>query len=424
MFFLADVRDSPECDVHAEDGRIVFGEKVTNPAMACPDAFAWKLMVDSVGAGFWENWSTNRQTWPSDPWPRCAPGATGSDCCASVEISNSAWPQHCPVFPGPTPGVPEYAPTEPAIAAQMTLAEAAPGDVDADGKVDWDDVPGALKSAVIGGVAGELTYRNQPMVDYIFDRELYSTDGLARVFEQFSRATRVYAPHWPEPDNPDQGPRHRPGDGGDHLPDRLRDDQGQLARGRGRSEDRHRPLRREEPVHHHGPPADRGVEQAARRDAGQAEAAHPPLLPHLLEGPAGVVLGDLRACRQPGALRLDRLQRQLRLPQHGDPRRWTRPGAAISAIPARNFTPPHQTDKVGGFDQAAFVLGERYLDVDEISGPLDAIFAAFDVATGSGINRTGRPTAARRRLALLSAKGEPDRVRDADRATRSDSATR
>ena len=98
--------------------------------------------------------------------------------------------------------MPEYAPTEPAIAEQMTLAEAAPGDVDADGKVDWDDVPGALKRAVIGGVAGELTYRNQPMVDYIFDRELYSTDGLTRVFQQFSRATRVYAPHWPEPDNP------------------------------------------------------------------------------------------------------------------------------------------------------------------------------------------------------------------------------
>jgi hypothetical protein len=34
-------------------------------------------------------------------------------------------------------------------------------------------------------------------------------------------------------------------------------------------------------------------------------------------------------------------------------------------IPTRNFTPPHQTEKVGG----------------------------FDVATGSGINRTGRPTA-------------------------------
>ncbi len=205
MFFLADVRDSPECDVRVENGRVVFGDTVTNPAMGCPDAFGWKLMVDFVLDGFWENWSTNRQIWPNDPWPRCAPGETGGDCCASVEISNSAWPEHCPVFPGPTAGVPENAPTEPAIAEQMTLAEAAPVDANGDGAVNWDDVPAALKNAVIGGLHGELTYRNQAMVDYIFDRELYSTDGLARVFRQFSRATRVFAPHWPEPDDPVSG---------------------------------------------------------------------------------------------------------------------------------------------------------------------------------------------------------------------------
>src|SRR5438477_13201456 len=74
MFFLADVHDSPECRAHVDQGKLAFGEAITNPALTCPGAFAWKLFGESVTAGFWENWSTNRQVWPSDPWPRCRPG--------------------------------------------------------------------------------------------------------------------------------------------------------------------------------------------------------------------------------------------------------------------------------------------------------------------------------------------------------------
>ena len=80
------------------------------------------------------------------------------------------------------------------------------------------------------------------------------------------------------------------------------------------------------------------------------------------------------------------------------------------ATPSRNFTAAHETDKVGGFDRSAFVLGERYLDEDEISAPLDAIFAAFGVESGSGINRTGRPTAANSAWRSYRLKGRPDRL--------------
>ena len=64
------------------------------------------------------------------------------------------------------------------------------------------------------------------------------------------------------------------------------------------------------------------------------------------------------------------------------------------AAPARNFTPPHQTPKIDGYDQAVAVLAERYLGIDAISAPLEAIYAARGIGTGDGINRSGRPTAA------------------------------
>lgn len=391
-FFLADIRDSPQCETRAENGRIVFGEAVTNPAITCPDAFAWKLMVESVVAGFWEDWSTNRQTWPSDPWPRCAPGTTGPDCCTEVEVSNNAWPAHCPVFPGPTPGMPAFAPTEPAIAEQMTLAEAAPGDVDGDGAVDWDDVPGALKPAVIGGVAGELTYRNQPMVDYIFDRELYSTDGLARVFEQFSRATRVYAPHWPEPDDPPRDHDTVPPTAAIVFPiDAVMIKANWLS-----------------------------VEDAPKIGIDPYDEENPFIIMDLLpiEGsnkppeasvkpkPHILIAFHISSKDLPGWFwaTFEHVANQGRCDWTGCNDSFGFLSTANPSMdstrtvdlapPARNFTPPHKTDKVGGFDRSAFVLGERYLDVDEISPPLDAIYAAFDVATAAGINRTGRPTAA------------------------------
>jgi len=56
-------------------------------------------------------------------------------------------------------------------------------------------VPDALRAAVIGDVQDELIYRNEAMAQYLFDNELYFTDGLAAVFERNVRSAEAYAPY-------------------------------------------------------------------------------------------------------------------------------------------------------------------------------------------------------------------------------------
>ncbi|MBN8899987.1 MAG: hypothetical protein J0H57_03055, partial [Rhodospirillales bacterium] len=174
---FAEVRDSPECHLRVVNGRAEFGAAVTNPAQTCPDSFAWWMFAQVVSQHFWEDWSTDRQTWPSDPWPRCKPNEAPGRCCAAVEISNTSAPAHCPVFPGPTEGVPDNQVRAPVTAHQIPLSQAT-------GRSDgsWNDVPDILKAPVIGALQDELIYRNQPMTDYVFDNELYFQEGLARVF--------------------------------------------------------------------------------------------------------------------------------------------------------------------------------------------------------------------------------------------------
>jgi hypothetical protein len=191
MFHESAVFDTPECDAHVEDGEVVFGPTVSNPAMSCPNAFAWKRFVETIRDGWWENWSTDRQTWPSDPWPRCTPGET-ANCCQAVEASNETWPAHCPVYPGDAPGQPDRRVRPPSKAHQIPLS--AIGDANGDGTVDWADVPDGFRSVVMAQEQYEIVYRNQPTVNYTFARDLYHTDGLADLYDNFVNAQRAYAP--------------------------------------------------------------------------------------------------------------------------------------------------------------------------------------------------------------------------------------
>lgn len=387
MFFMADVRDSPECRVHASGRDVVFGDNVTNPAMTCPDAFAWKVFVETVASGFWENWSTNRQTWPSDPWPRCKPGEAAASCCPAVDISNTAWPEHCPVFPGPTAGVPDNQPTEPAVAQQISLATAAVGDKNGNGKPDWEDVPAALKNAVIGDLPGELVYRNEPMVDYIFDRELYSSDGLAKVFDNFTRTAGSYAPYWPARDDPGATPDATPALVSIEFPVKA-----VMVKANWLSVDDARTVGID--------PYDQANPFIIMDLVPTANANKPP------DGPVKKTPHILLSLHMSSRdlpdwfwATFEHVGNQGRCDWTGCNDSFGYIATAVPAIdggglamPARNFTPPHRVAKVGGFDQSAFLLAERYLGEDSISPPLDEIFTAFGLATGSGINRSGRPT--------------------------------
>jgi len=392
MFYMADVRDSPECAVTVADGRVAFGDAVTSPAMTCPDAFAWKLMADAVAAGFWENWSSNRQVWPADPWPRCAPGGTGGECCPEVATSNDAWPEHCPVFPGTAEGAPAHGLAEPGVAARVSFAQAAPEDANGDGKIDWADVPAALRTPVIGSVQGELVYRNRPMVDYIFDRGLYASDGLADVFGNFSRTTETYAPYWPEPDDPAARHPAPPPTAAIVLPVRsvmlkanwvAVEDAPKIGID---PDDPDHPFIRMDLV---------PIGQSNTRPDGT-----PQTKPHIL------LSFHISSKDVPNWFwsTFEHVSNQGRCDWIGCNDSF---GYVVTSLPvldakaaaglapaSRNFIPPHEMPEIAGFGQSAYVLGERYVGLDEMSEGLAALFAAYGIGTGAGANDTGRPTAA------------------------------
>ncbi|MES0880664.1 hypothetical protein [Roseibium sp. SCP14] len=197
MWFQSDIRDTPECDLTYQDGRYDFGPNITNPAMSCPDAFAWKLFTRVVRSEFWENWSSDRQAWPSDPWPRCLPGSSNENCCAKLEGSNDDEPAHCPVFPGDVAGVPKHVLETPSKARRLPMAAAS----EAQGNVQsetWGRVPDSLKAVVIGDLQKELVYRNRHMMNYIFDRQMYHVDGLKAIYQTHTKKLGAYAPYRPK----------------------------------------------------------------------------------------------------------------------------------------------------------------------------------------------------------------------------------
>lgn len=390
MFFEATVRDTPECDARVVDGDFVFGDSITNPAASCPDAFAWKTFAEVIRDGWWENWSTDRETFPSDPWPRCAPGETGN-CCPAVTVSNDPRPEHCPVFPGPTPGVPAYAVVAPGTAHMVPLARAATRDLNDDGRKDWADVPAVLRNAVIGAVQNELVYRNAPMVRYIFDRGLYSTEGLAAVYRHFVEAIGAYAPRWPTPPDPTRSYPLPPATAAINFPvgtimlkvNWLEADKA-AAYGIDPDDQRHPYI---------------VMDLVPQAEANAAPGSQPPAKTRFILLSMHISTKDLPNWFWATFEHVDNIGRCDWLgcnDSFGYINTETLeigPGPTGGlAEPARNYTPPHSLTEVGGQQQDAFVLAERYSDVDRISERLDAVLRAYGIGTDTAVNRSGRPT--------------------------------
>lgn len=380
MSFQSHVRDAPECHLTLSNGRFDFGASVTNPAVTCPDAFAWMLFTKIVQAGFWENWSTDRQTWPSDPWPRCAPGVDPKRCCTAVEISNNAAPEHCPVFPGPTPGVPLDQLQTPSTAHQMTMAAAT-------GRhgTTWKDVPPIFRDAVIGAIQEELIFRNEPMVDYIYDNELYYTEGLARVFDTAKRTLEAYAPYQAEPIDPSVShpvalpiaiisfPIEARMVKTDWLP----------------------------------------VSEAPKYGIDPYDKANPYIIMNLMpkDGPASgkpqpyillsfhISTKDLPNWFWSTFEHVDNQGRCDWIGCNDSFGYVVTQKIAIDASKAKGlapvattYVPPHTTGSVDSSDATGFDLAKRYTGVDRISDALASILNQAGIGTGSGINESGRPT--------------------------------
>lgn len=372
---FGEVRDSPQCHLRVTDGRADFGADVTNPAQTCPDSFAWWMFAKVVAQHFWEDWSTDRQTWPSDPWPRCRAGEAPGQCCAAVEVSNAASPEHCPVFPGPTEGVPDNQVRMPVTAHQISLAEAS-------GRANpsWPDVPDILKAPVIGALQDELIYRNRPMTDYVFDNELYFTEGLTRVFAASVQARASYAPRWPTPPDPAAAHPAPPPLVAINFPI-----QAMMVKVNWLAADLAAQLGIDPDDAAHPFISMDLIPRATATDPKPAKRRYLLLSLHIsskdvpnwtwatFEHVANQGRCDFIGCNDSFGYQAQAL-----------------PVAGSLAPPARNYVPPQHRHGVNGADVDAFALAQRYDDAGQMSQGLQALFAVSAIA-GGGANTSGRP---------------------------------
>ncbi|MBN9673576.1 hypothetical protein [Roseibium aggregatum] len=385
MWFLSDVRDTPECDLSYVDGRYDFGDAVTNPAISCPDSFAWKVFTQVVQQKFWEDWTSDRQAWPSDPWPRCEPGQTGENCCSELAISNEVWPQHCPVFPGATEGLPRHVLGTPSKAHRVPMAAAAGGAADKLGK--WSDVPGNMKAPVIGAVQNELVFRNKAMMDYIFDRQMYHVEGLKAIYGAHLEKLGAYAPYRAKPLNPVQPTSPTEASAFVEFPI-----QSIMVKVNMMSFENARKLGMD--------PEDPDnpyivVNLVPKVDDDTATTPEVELEPQILlafhvstkdlpnwfwatfEHVANQGRCDWLGCNDSfGYISTTTLEI----------------GGDGPQSPSGNYQPPHKLMNADGTSVSAFDLARTYVGVDRISPELDALFKATGIATADSVNTSGRPT--------------------------------
>ncbi len=167
MLFRSFIQDAPECSVSLESGAPVFAGGVDSPAATCPDAFAWVQFASSIRDTFWD-WGIDQTVWPEDPWPICRSGQTERCCDRTAPINpDGPPPEHCPYYradytvPSPLPATT----SRPSGAVINHRGETTVERLD----------PGRL----LRDLELELVFRNKRMVQYIYEQDLYNTQGLA-----------------------------------------------------------------------------------------------------------------------------------------------------------------------------------------------------------------------------------------------------
>lgn len=148
-----DIGDQPACAGAAE---------VPNPAINCPDRFAWQVFaqVNAPAApgsseALWQTWSTDGETFPCPPTP---------DACDTEPP-----PEGCPVWPGDprTPPASDLHQRD----ARERLLDVFSADAD-----EPAAEPAAAPSAL------EIVHRNKPTFDYIVANDLWYIEGLQKAF--------------------------------------------------------------------------------------------------------------------------------------------------------------------------------------------------------------------------------------------------
>jgi hypothetical protein len=200
MYFHSQVRDGPTCAMNADSkGVIGFPASLSNPVATCPDASAWKQLLDAITHSFWDKWGNDETLWISDPRPLCATSSQ-NDCCfvstkssppqvgyrdtagKVVKPSDVGGPgQFCPYIPGDWGGATEttFAGAKPVTSHNTTFLH----------NFDPDRI--ARQREV------EVIYRNDAFMRYTTKKNIYSLAGLQALFGQISGEAANSKPYRP-----------------------------------------------------------------------------------------------------------------------------------------------------------------------------------------------------------------------------------
>jgi len=198
-YLMSAPQDHRECSMRVEGGVIRFDAAITNPALSCPDAFAWKLLASAIQQEFWKGWAADEYTWPNvQPLPLCKAGDDPRKCCAPGRTDNPGYDdaqnpaKNCPWFPGdhlaarPTPPL--------RVAAQPGKAHLPTFALHPDVRKRQQDPP-VEPGRLLRQSMAELVFRNKPMFEYTFRNNLYNQEGVAAVFKRNAANLEGNAPY-------------------------------------------------------------------------------------------------------------------------------------------------------------------------------------------------------------------------------------
>ncbi|MHA6846145.1 hypothetical protein [Ralstonia syzygii] len=224
MYYLADVHDNEHCKMEVDkNGKWSVDQRISNPAMTCPDMTSWRLFATVVRDKFWSDWADEEQNWPQEPWPLCS-SKTDTNCCAPHSSKND--PQHCPIFPRDARDrspellkavAPALRIGRPALTqhlqelaspvaldkmmaefkASRSLRALASETPECEASMVDKLVPKTYESIgrVIRQTNSEITIRNRAFHDYLFENNLYNSNGIAAVFAANDENQQKNAPY-------------------------------------------------------------------------------------------------------------------------------------------------------------------------------------------------------------------------------------
>jgi hypothetical protein len=206
-YFNALPKDSLACHMSVEGkgdkGRIVVDAAVSNPAITCPDLFAWKLFSEVIKDRWWVRWAAEDQNWPPQPYPACAANESPrtTHCCAFGDANDDA--QHCPVFPGAVATKQGVQMLRAPFDQVPVLRPSFASDVHSIGpnlraldETAHDDKESAESlGRIIRQDNNEYTVRNQAFHEFVFRNDLYNTEGLVNIFNRHAGFLVTNAPY-------------------------------------------------------------------------------------------------------------------------------------------------------------------------------------------------------------------------------------